>query len=326
MSWHDSNIEEIGPQSPLRVTLREGKYTDPSGEIVWVPIVVGAVVGAYIGGSVASGTMNPFTSQYWNEGWEGVIAGGVIGATIGASVGIAIGAKGAALSAGQKAIIAGTYSGTLNMVNHYDADEGFGFSSLAYFGAGFAGGAAGSAMGPVAGIAFGGTTNVVAGIGTGNVTDAYSMGQHFVGGALAGYAGHSITAAKPIKADYLNKVAHKKFFQYGVQALAADFAYTSKDSYTKKGLEHHFGTFFMGGTGGLLQAHAMNNPLVRGGELGQAKGVFAKRAGLSLLGYGIEYVGTSHTKANYQGMYTKGWETKAGLSTFKSLMYSLMLR
>jgi hypothetical protein len=24
MSWHESNIEEIGPQSPLRVTLREG--------------------------------------------------------------------------------------------------------------------------------------------------------------------------------------------------------------------------------------------------------------------------------------------------------------
>jgi hypothetical protein len=28
MSWHESNIEEIGPQSPLRVTLREGVAVD----------------------------------------------------------------------------------------------------------------------------------------------------------------------------------------------------------------------------------------------------------------------------------------------------------
>jgi len=41
--------------------------------------------------------------------------------------------------------------------------------------------------------------------------------------------------------------------------------------------------------------------------------------------YVIEYAGTSYLKGNYQGMYTGGWQTKAGVSGFKSWMYSFIL-
>ncbi len=62
-------------------------YTDPSGNIVWAPIIIGAVVGAYMGGAMANG--GDFTP--WNGGWNfnsgktwgwmigGAIAGGVAG-------------------------------------------------------------------------------------------------------------------------------------------------------------------------------------------------------------------------------------------------------
>jgi len=46
----------------------------------------------------------------------------------------------------------------------------------------------------------------------------------------------------------------------------------------------------------------------------------ATRFGLNGLGYGMEYIGISRVKANYQGMYYKGWEYKARIYGFKSLM------
>jgi RHS repeat-associated protein len=59
------------------------KYTDPSGEIAWMPIIVAAVVFGYGGGAMASGNHNPFTSQYWTDGWEGFMLGAAMGATSG---------------------------------------------------------------------------------------------------------------------------------------------------------------------------------------------------------------------------------------------------
>jgi len=154
------------------------------------------------------------------------------------------------------------------------------------------------------------------------------MAQHFLGGALSSYADFSSNAmmAKLMTASYLKKNAHNIFAKYGTQATLSDFAYDGERKFFKKDFGQHFGNFYMGGLGGLLQSHAMNNPCVRGDELGQGKGLFGKRVTSSLMGYGLEYAGTSYVKANYQGLYTSGWQTKTGVSSYKSLMYSLMLR
>jgi len=254
------------------------KYTDPSGEIVWVPIVIGAVVGGYLGGAAASGEWNPVSADYWNDGWEGVIAGAIIGGLAGSGVGIAIAGKKAAggLTLGQKATMSGISSGTLNTVNNASTNGDFGFSSLAYFGAGFAGGYMGASFGPLAGIMIGGIANTTAGIGTGNVTDGYSLAQHFVGGALSGYAGFSSNAmmAKPMTASYLKKNAHNIFAKYGTQATLSDFAYDGERKFFKKNVSQHFGTFYMGGLGGILQSYAMSSPLTLGIEQGLGRSAF----------------------------------------------------
>lgn len=61
------------------------KFTDPSGEIVWVPIAIGVAVGVYLGGSVANNDFNPFNWD-WNSGqtWRGMLTGGIIGGVSGA--------------------------------------------------------------------------------------------------------------------------------------------------------------------------------------------------------------------------------------------------
>jgi RHS repeat-associated protein len=61
------------------------KYTDPSGEVFWVPIIIGAVVGAYTGGVIANeGQYNPCrwdyqSGQTWRYMAYGAIVGGVSG-------------------------------------------------------------------------------------------------------------------------------------------------------------------------------------------------------------------------------------------------------
>ena len=57
------------------------KYTDPTGEVWWMPVLVGAVVGAYAGASFLSGTALCWN---WNkDSWKGAIVGGIIGASVG---------------------------------------------------------------------------------------------------------------------------------------------------------------------------------------------------------------------------------------------------
>jgi hypothetical protein len=118
--------------------------------------------------------------------------------------------------------------------------------------------------------------------------------------------------------------AHKIFLKYGAQGVAADFAYDPSRKFFKKGLDQHFGTFFFSGLGGIMQAGAMDNPWVRGSR--SEFGAFAKGLGLRTAAYGIEYAGISYVKGNYQGFYTKGWQTKASVSGYKAIMNGLMLR
>jgi len=304
------------------------KYTDPDGEIIVEAIIIGAVLGGYLGGVAASGEWNPISADYWKHGWEGVITGAVIGGVMGYGVGLAISAKSTtvALTASQKTTISSINSGTLNTVNMASTNGDFGFSSLAYFGAGFVGGYAGANFSAKAGIIIGGMANISVGIGTGNVTDDYSLAQHFVGGALSGYAGFSSNAimAKPMTASYLKKNAHKIFAKYGTQSVLSDFAYDKDRKFFEKNLGQHFGTFYMGGLGGLLQSYAMSSPLTLGIKPGL--GLSSVAFGFSMAGYGIEYIGASLAKGNYQGLSNKGWQTKAGVSSFKAIMNSLIIR
>jgi hypothetical protein len=115
-----------------------------------------------------------------------------------------------------------------------------------------------------------------------------------------------------------------KFIEYGTQSSAADFAFTDEYYYKKRTWQQHLGTFAMGGLGGIMQSYAMNNPWVDSGKLGLND--FGKRSALSALGYGLEYIGTSFVKGNYQGLYTSGWQTKVGVSSYKSMIYSLIVR
>ena len=79
----------------------------------------------------------------------------------------------------------------------------------------------------------------------------------------------------------------------------------------------------MGGLCGAMQGGAMDNSVLKGMESGVGK--TALRFAFSAAAYGVEFLGASHIKANYYGLSTKGWQTKVGISGYKSLMYSLML-
>jgi len=106
------------------------------------------------------------------------------------------------------------------------------------------------------------------------------------------------------------------------QGSARDFASAKNwESYAKKDLGHHAGTFFFSGLGGVLQGHARDN-----GIENLISNKYANRAallGMSAIGYGIEYIGMSLVKANYQGMYHKNWEEKARIYSLKSILIVL---
>ncbi len=57
------------------------KFTDPSGEIFWLAVAIGAVIGGYIGGAVANKDLNPFNWEYQNaDTWLGIGIGALLGA------------------------------------------------------------------------------------------------------------------------------------------------------------------------------------------------------------------------------------------------------
>jgi len=70
-------------------------YTDPSGEIVWMPIIIGAAVGAYIGGTIANeGNYNPIKWDYNSGQTWGYMLGGAVAGGLSGYVGGAIAASG----------------------------------------------------------------------------------------------------------------------------------------------------------------------------------------------------------------------------------------
>ncbi len=61
------------------------KFTDPDGEIVWAPIIIGAIIGTYMGGTIANdGNFNPIEWDYnsgktWGYMFGGAVVGGLSG-------------------------------------------------------------------------------------------------------------------------------------------------------------------------------------------------------------------------------------------------------
>jgi hypothetical protein len=244
-------------------------------------------------------------------------------------------------------LISATRSGGMNSLYNYEKGQSP-LVTFAYFAGGFVSGFIGADVKGIAAYMLGGIVNTTVGIMTGNADDGFSMAQHFVGGGLAAHGGKSFSKAffgKTGKAKTKNALATptkeiltsetgkakskmyekgtKKFMSYGAEGTARDFEQAKDwESYKKKDMGHHFGTFFISGLGGLLQKHAGDNKILKKayGNIGYR----AARFGFNMMGYGLEYLGMSYVKGNYQSLYTKGWERKAEIYGFKSIMYILI--
>ena len=108
------------------------KYTDPSGEIVWAPIIIGAVVGAYMGGTIANNDYNPLQWDYDSGKTWGYMLGGAIVGGISGYIGGAIAASEIPM-ANTLGIMASSYTYSLG-TNLYtngqtDISISFGFAS-----------------------------------------------------------------------------------------------------------------------------------------------------------------------------------------------------
>lgn len=90
-------------------------YTDPTGDIAWAPIIIGAVIGAYSGGVMSNqGEYNPVRWDYSASRTQKYMVGGaVIGAVAGAaSYAVATSGMPAANTA---AVVAGSYTNSVGM-------------------------------------------------------------------------------------------------------------------------------------------------------------------------------------------------------------------
>jgi RHS repeat-associated protein len=95
------------------------KYTDPSGEFIWLPVIIGAIIGAYSGGTLANnGEFNPTKWDYssgktWGYMIGGAIVGGISGGVANsiATSGVA-GANTLAIMAGSAINSVGTFAYT----------------------------------------------------------------------------------------------------------------------------------------------------------------------------------------------------------------------
>lgn len=108
------------------------KYTDPSGEIFWAPIILGATIGAYMGGTIANNDYNPLQWNYDSGKTWGYMLGGAIVGGISGYIGGAIAASEIPM-ANTLGIMASSYTYSLG-TNLYtngqtDTSISFGFAS-----------------------------------------------------------------------------------------------------------------------------------------------------------------------------------------------------
>jgi RHS repeat-associated protein len=315
------------------------RYTDPSGDLP-VAMAIGMVLGGYVGGAIQSGVYNPFTAQYWQDGWQGFVVGAVVGGTTGLNVGAKISAKTTAPTIGKSTIAAtttGVFSGVLNAFYSYDYSAGFGWRTLAQFGAGFIGGYTAVNLGLLSGMLVGGGTNVIAHLG--DYEDgfiAYQVAQKFIGGALVAYGGYSLNKKifnNRVRTDFqiieneimsnpYTKFSHKKFInestKYGVFNVVTDFSYSDRDDFINREPQEYAGIFFSGFINGGIQYTA---PFF-------SEAVNSNWAGftLSMAGNIFDYNNVV-TFQNNNFLYNNGFyglPQKASIMTYKSFFYNFL--
>lgn len=177
---------------------------NPDGRIVVASMVVLGLAGIYMGGSIAN---DSYSMIEWDwsapETYIGLGLGAVGGALGGkklamgwkaskaatAKSGTAAAKTGTTKTAYSK-FIANSYSGTMNAMYNYDSKQGA-WETFAYFGSGFLASYVGINAKGVGSLILGGLINSVTGVATGEVSDGFSLAQHFVGGALAATTGKS---------------------------------------------------------------------------------------------------------------------------------------
>jgi RHS repeat-associated protein len=314
------------------------RYTDPSGDLpVLIGVAIGSVIGGYIGGAVMSQNFNIFSADYWNDGWQGFVGGAIIGGLTGgaaAKAGLPA-AKGKFLGmskTGAKNFSSSMLSGIQNTLYQYDADQGFGWHSLAHFAVGFGGSFAGIGSKSTATAFFAGgignsVTNMIYYRAAGFDYEAYDMLQWFIGGGLTSYNGAKGAGMGNWKNE---EYIFGKWYDYaldkGIQSLASDFAYDNYQEFFDKPFSHHVMTFGRGVMGAGFETVAGYNHGVdvETSKLGQT--------GRQLLGmtlyagaYSLEYAmyGLQEAGGNNVGFYSGGAHQKVGVFSHKMLFYSL---
>ena len=179
-------------------------YTDPSGEFIWVPVVLGAVFG------MVQGAMIGHANGAKGGQWAGYILGGAaIGAVSGLAGGAVAGAigQGAFLGAG---IVGASVGGAVG-----GAISGFGYTTMA----------TGSALEGVNGLWKG----AVAGLAGGVVGSSIGGGiGAFAGGATSGLVGSALNGGKGMDLLYASLIGSAvSFSSYQIQQ-AIGYAYYKK--------------------------------------------------------------------------------------------------
>ncbi|WP_194774302.1 hypothetical protein [Pararhodonellum marinum] len=126
------------------------------------------------------------------------------------------------------------------------------------------------------GILMGGTANVIAGYGAGDLSSGYGVAQHFVGGGLSSITGRQLYRAMGTKwkfnpgADKLDgffaekglSSRARKALSYGAQNVAARFAYTDRKYFTNADFFNHMTGFGVGATLGYMQYELMSGDML----------------------------------------------------------------
>lgn len=109
------------------------KYTDPSGEIVWAPIIIGAIIGTYSGGVLANdGNFDPTMWNWQSSKTWGYMAGGMLTGALSGAAGAAIASSGIPM-ANTLSIMGGSLTNSLGTFAYTggqtDITMSFGFAS-----------------------------------------------------------------------------------------------------------------------------------------------------------------------------------------------------
>ena len=318
------------------------RYSDPSGDLpVLIGMAVGAVVGGYLGGAAVN---NTFSIAQWERDGEtvgGIIQGAMFGLFLGAGIGAGVAGNFGTVFQSvlqSSGIKSGLLSGGINAMYNYDSEQDF-WTTMGYFGSGFAGGALGAGVNTLLGMGVSGLGNTgvfALSLDENESATFRQYAQKFVSGALAAYAGTSVFGevnymtksdggyifSNPANPDWYGGA---KAWRQGWLNLASDFAHSSQDAFNNRSLGERMLMFgFAGGSsliGGVFDGRIKN---MKDG-FGKGLSIF----GMKLLEGGSDYLfqQTIHYSYSFNKDYRPfhyhyGWK-KTSIFSYKSLFYAL---